>query len=176
MSSRYTLPFRLIHWAMAAIVLTMLVFGQKFAGEMPRDERIFSLMGHSSLGILVVALLIPRLVLRLTGRAGRPDHAIAAWQRTTSRLVQLALYALLIALPLTGFLTARTHDLPVTPFGLSSISTPDPATFEAIRFWHMLGTKLLIALLALHIGAALLHRFVLRDNVMRTMSLFGRKS
>ncbi|WP_424942811.1 cytochrome b [Aliiroseovarius crassostreae] len=176
MTHRYTLPFRLIHWAMALIVLTMLAFGQKFAGEMPRDERVFSLMGHSSLGVMLVGLLVLRVGLRATGRAGRPDHDIAPWQKTASRAVQLGLYALLILLPITGILTARAHDLPVTPFGLFSISTPDPATFEAIRFWHMLGTKLMMALLVLHIGAALMHRVLLRDGVMRSMSLFRPKS
>lgn len=176
MSYRYTLPFRLIHWGMALLVLTMLVFGQKFAGEMPEAERVFSLMGHSSLGALLIGLLLVRLIMRSTGRSGRPDHNITAWQKVASRAVQLGLYALLILLPLTGILTARAHALPVTPFGLFSISTPDPARYEAIRFWHMLGTKLMMALLVLHIGAALMHRLVLRDGVMQSMSLFRAKS
>lgn len=77
MPRRYALPFRLIHWVMALIVLTMLGFGQKFAGEMPETERVFSLMGHSSLGAILIALLIMRLFLRLRGMAERPDHDIA---------------------------------------------------------------------------------------------------
>ncbi|MDA5094303.1 cytochrome b/b6 domain-containing protein [Aliiroseovarius sp. KMU-50] len=176
MTQRYALLFRLIHWAMALIVLTMLAFGQKFAGEMPVAERQFSLMGHSSLGVLLVGLLSLRLIMRLTGMAKRPEHSIAPWQKLASRTVQTGLYALMVLLPITGFLTARVHELPVTPFGLFSISTSDPATFEAIRDWHMLGTKLLMVLLVLHIGAALMHRFVLRDGVMGSMSLFRPKS
>lgn len=89
--------------------------------------------------------------------------------------MQIGLYALLILLPITGILAARAHDLPVRPFGLFSISTPAPASFEAMRFWHMLGTKLMMGLLVLHIGAALMHHFLLRDGVMRSMSLFRAK-
>ncbi len=175
MSDRYTLIFRLIHWITAGIILVMLIAGQRFGTELPDAERAFSLMGHSSLGVLVVAFLLVRLTMRLSGMAGRPTHDIASWQSFASRAVQAGIYLLMIYLPITGFLTARAHSLPVKPFGMVSISSTNQAAFEAIRPWHEIGTKALIFLLALHIGAALMHRFVYRDGVMRSMSLFRQR-
>lgn len=172
---RFSLPFRLIHWLMAFILLVMLGFGQRFGTDLPDAERIFSLTGHSSLGVMVVMLLILRVLLRVSGRARRPDHGLRGVQALLSQLVQGGLYLLMIYLPVTGALTARAHKLPVQPFGLSSISTPDPAQFEMMRFWHELGTKAFIVLLILHIGAAFLHRYLWRDGVMNSMSLLKQK-
>ncbi|MCI2398756.1 cytochrome b/b6 domain-containing protein [Aliiroseovarius subalbicans] len=175
MTSRYTLGFRWVHWIMALVILTMLAFGQKFAGEMTVADRTFSLGAHASLGVLVVMFLLTRIVLRLTGRSGRPNHAIAPWQSLASKTVQAGIYLCLIFVPVTGILTARAHELPVQPFGMASISTSDPAFYDMIRPLHDYGTKALMLLLALHIGAALMHRFVLRDGVMASMSLLRQK-
>ena len=171
-TNRYSLPFRLIHWIMAAIILMMLIAGQGFRGNIPDEQRIFSLTGHSSLGAIILCLLALRFLLRLTGLSGRPQQDIAAWQGFASRVVQAGIYLMMIYLPVTGILAARAHSLPVQPFGLASISTPDPARYEMIRPLHEYGTKVLMVLLILHIGAGLMHRFVLKDRVMATMSLF----
>lgn len=160
---------------MAVIVLMMLIAGQRFAGELADEDRIFSLTGHSSLGVLIVIFLVLRLTLRFTGKANRPVHNIAPWQDAASKVVQLGIYLLLFYLPITGFLTARAHSLPVRPFGLPSISTPDPSVYETIRPFHEYGTKALAILLLLHIAAALYHRFGLRDKVMGSMSLLRQK-
>ncbi len=173
--TRFSLPYRWIHWIMALIIAVMLIFGQRFGGELPDADRIFSLKGHASLGAIVVVLLIVRLFLRLTGRSGRPQHDINPLQDMASKVVQLGIYILLVYLPVTGFLTARVHALPVQPFGAASISLSDPARFEMLRPWHEYGTKALILLLVLHIGAALLHRFVQKDGVMAAMSLLRQK-
>ena len=175
MTDRFSLPFRLIHWAMALIVIVMLLAGQRFGTELPDAERIFSLTGHSSLGVIIVALLIVRVIMRLSGRAQRPQHNLAAWQSFVSKTLQAGIYLLLVYVPVTGFMTAKVHSLPVQPFGLGSISVADTAAFAAIRPWHEFGTKALFLLLLLHIGAALMHRFVYRDRVMASMSLFGKR-
>lgn len=176
MQNRYAFIFRLVHWTMALIILMMLIAGQRFGTELSDADRTFSLTGHSSLGLLVVMFLLVRIAMRLTGAAGRPTHDIAAWQSLASRAVQAGIYGLMIYLPVTGVLTARAHSLPVQPFGVVSISTPDLAAYEVLRPWHEFGTKALILLLLLHIGAALMHRFVFRDKVMGSMSLFRQRS
>jgi len=174
-TQRYSLPFRLLHWLTALIILMMLIAGQQFAGEMAEADRIFSLTGHSSLGAMIVGLLILRVALRLTGLSGRPVQDIAPWQNFASKVVQAGIYLLMIYLPVTGLLVARNHPLPVQPFGGASISTPNLTSYEALRPLHEYGTKALMLLLVLHIGAALMHRLILRDRVMASMSLLRQR-
>jgi cytochrome b561 len=170
----FSRPYRWIHWIMALLIVAMLVFGQRFATEMTDADRTFSLAGHSSLGVLVVLLLAIRIAMRVTGAAKRPAHPLPPLMATASKAVQYGLYALMIYLPVTGILAARVHTLPVTPFGAFNVANPNEAAFAALRPWHEFGTKALMLLLALHIGAALYHAFVRKDRVMRAMNPFAR--
>ncbi len=166
-------PFKWMHWLTALLVGLMLIAGQRFGGEMAESDRAFSLLAHSTLGVLVVALVLVRLACRFSGMARSPASALSPAQKTISRLVQGALYVLLLALPVTGFLTARAHELPVKVFGLVNISGGGADSFERLRQVHETLTWLLIALLVLHIAAGLIHA-VKRDGVMNGMNPFKK--
>lgn len=173
-SKRYPRPFRWVHWITALIVGLMLIAGQRFGGEMSDADRIFSLTGHSSLGAIIVVLVLFRLACRFSGFATPPDLGLPRAQEMAARLVQWGIYGLLIWLPVTGILTARSHELPVKPFGAFDISTHNAASFDSLRMLHEWGTWALMALLALHIGAALMHAMK-RDGVMGAMNPFAKR-
>lgn len=166
-------PFKWMHWITAVLVLVMLVAGQRFQGQMSDADRSFSLMVHASLGVLVALLVAARLACRFSGLARPPRNRLPAAQERAARLVQWSIYALLIFLPFTGFLTARADLLPVKLFGLINISTGNPAAFKALRQVHEAGTWLLIALLVVHIGGALVHA-ARRDGVLGGMNPFKK--
>ena len=166
-------PFKWMHWITAALILLMLIAGQRFGGEMSDADRSFSLMLHSSLGLLVILLVASRLACRFSGMARPPAHPLSANQARIARLVQGALYTLLVALPITGILTARAHELPVRMLGLFDISTGNTARFDQLRQVHQALTWAIIALLVLHIGAGLLHALK-RDGVMHGMNPFKK--
>lgn len=173
-SQRYPRPFRWVHWITALIIGLMLIAGQGFEGEMTDADRVFSLTGHSSLGVIVIVLVLFRLACRFSGFATPPDHNLPPLQERVARLVQWGIYALLVWLPVTGILTARAHKLPVRPFGAFDISTHNTTSFDFWRQLHEWGTWALIALLTLHIGAGLLHA-VKRDGVLGAMNPFAKK-
>lgn len=167
--SEFATRFKIIHWVMAVLILTMLIAGQNFGGPMPEDERRFSLAMHATLGVFVILLLIRRLRYVLSGRAQRPEHDLPGWQKSVSRLVQYGIYAMLVFVPVTGILTAVHSKVAVKVFGLFNIAQGDASRFDVIRPFHETGTKILAVLLVLHVGAALYHGLIRRDGVFRSM-------
>ncbi len=117
---------------------------------------------HKTLGLLVPPLVLWRLVLR--ARRGRPalDPAVPAWQRRAAAAGHAALYALLIAVPVLGYLSASTApgQIETVMFLLVPIPhvlEPDEALYERIRAVHQLAAWALVLLAAGHAAAAVAH-------------------
>ena len=167
--------YKWLHWSMAILVMLMLFAAVGFAPGMPQSEHMEMLTGHSSIGTLVSILLIMRVAKRFVKRDPQPMQNIAHWQKLASKVVQLGLYFSLVFVPVTGYLTARFHELPVMVFGAFNLNQAgsqgfNQETFEMIRLAHELGTKMIMILLVLHIGGALYHRFVKKDDVLASMT------
>lgn len=178
-------PARLLHWAMAALILFMLGLGVYMTEVVTDLYAQFDLyQTHKSWGFVVFALAVVRVVWRMASPAAPADPAgTPAWERAAARGAHAALYALMFAMPLSGWLTASASELQDLygirnmVFGLFEL--PDPfvpgsealeATFSAVHAWS---AAALAGLLTLHAGAALRHHFVLRDGVLKRMG-FGR--
>lgn len=171
---------RALHWAIAAIIVFMLAVGFYMAEIVTDVYEQFALVQiHKSWGFTAFALALIRVLWRLANPAPpMPDH-MPSWERTAAHLGHLALYVLMFAMPLSGWLMASASELQELygirnmVFGLFEL--PDPFQpgdkgledlFGAIHFWCALA---LTAVLAVHAGAALKHHFVDRDNVLRRM-------
>lgn len=174
-SQQYHRGFRWLHWVMAVLVITMLLAGQRFEMGLPEDEHLMSLAAHSSLGAVFILLLCIRLFMRITGKASRPRLTVTSIHKHAASIVQAMLYLLMVYVPATGILAARFSELPVKVFGLFNIASGDPVVFEQVRRFHEVGVWLLFIFLGLHIAAALMHRYVYRDEVFLTMRLGKRR-
>lgn len=173
---------RLLHWVMAGLILFMLGLGLYMTHFEPDLLRQFSLIQlHKSWGFVVFCLALVRLGWRLNGRSPAEPAGLASWQRAAARGTHAALYVVMLALPLSGWITASaspTQDLlgiRNMVFGLFAM--PDPwvpgkAGIEtAAGEIHTAAAILLAALLVLHVGAVLWHRFALRDDVLLRMTI-----
>jgi cytochrome b561 len=176
---RYDLAYRLLHWTMAILIILMLMAVFGFASLSNDEERLQMLMGHSSLGFIVSLFIIARLVKRFIINSPRPEHDLAPLQQLLSTAVQYGLYVLMVWVPVTGYLSARFHELPVMAFGSFNLSQASQGgdlggysleLFESIRLCHELGTKALMLLLVLHIAGAMFHKLVKKDQVMASMT------
>ena len=161
----------ILHWLTvvcmvlaAALILTR----DQVAG---RSLRMWLLEGHRHAGLAVLALFFARLVYRV--RLGRlpSDHDASALARALAALVHLALYAMLFVQPLLGWALSSAQGKPVHLFGatLPALVGADEDRADALQLYHQAGAWLLLALICLHVAAALWHHFVLRDGVLRAM-------
>jgi len=169
----YSLPLRVFHWLMAAVILSAIVvvlLREEGPGEHPFNATLMML--HKSLGLTAFALIFLRLAARLS--SGTPPY-----QPALSRPIKIAsssahglLYLLMIGLPIGGYAATMLTGHDVVWFGLLPVPNLLPlnkALGHLAGQAHELGGYLLIALLATHISAALWHRLVKRDNVLQRM-------
>jgi len=170
---------KLLHWAVALIISLMLFFGQGFENITSDDEMAFSLTGHSTLGLTVIGLIILRILWRLGHPAPSLPESVSSLQAGASKISHFLLYAMMIYVPITGLYTAAAHDMSVMPYGAFDLrdvlAFMGDDGFSERRSLHEIGTWLLIALLAVHVGAAFLHQFVQKDGVLRRMWFGGPK-
>lgn len=189
---RYHAVAMALHWITALAILAMIPMGLWMSAAISDSEqqalayRIFQL--HKSVGFTILLLTVLRIAWRLTHRAPAYPLSMAPWERFAASLAQGAFYAVLLAIPLTGWLYvsagwAVTTDKPLAVatsfFGLFEIPHLGFAAHaaEGARRQMAFGAMgahewlvwLTVVLLALHIGAALKHHFINRDAVLSHM-------
>lgn len=161
---------RLLHWLVVALVVAQFAIGW----IMPDIERGTLPAGliawHLSVGAALIAAVAARIIWRLTHRA--PGSTLSPRLTAVSRTTHFLLYASLVAVPLLGWANASSRGWSVRLLGAIDL----PALAPAGSPWgHAMGdihgalTWVLLALIVMHVGAALFHRFVLKDNVMQRM-------
>lgn len=161
----------LLHW------LTVLCLCFAAGLILLRDEvaqrtlRQWLLEGHRHFGLLVLTLFFVRVIVRI--RTGKLPNASSTSRiiRALATLTHVALYALLLTLPLLGWALSNAQDRPVHFFGatLPALVHADEDLADTLQVWHVDAAWILLGLVLLHISAALWHHFVLRDGVLRTM-------
>lgn len=162
--TRYPRPLVILHWLVALLVILALVAGKVILEPTPNSDpaKLTSLMGHMTIGGLIGALILIRLVVRL--RSGTPPAANAL-----APLVHWALYGLVILMVASGIAMSLGYGLPGIVFGGTGTL---PAQFEGTpRAVHGLVSGALILLVLLHIAAGLYHGVIKKDGIMARMSL-----
>lgn len=163
---------RSLHWLMALLILLQAVVGW-IGHEMERSPlKVDVLTAHKSLGITLLMLAVFRLLWRWTHPA--PPHPTDSppWQLWAARLTHVALYILMIALPFSGWLVASTSIVPWKLWWLipwPKIAAADTALHEIAKDLHEALVWWLVAVLAVHVAAALWHHFAKRDTVLLRM-------
>jgi cytochrome b561 len=167
-ADRYSRGAIWLHWVIAVLVLVNLFIG--IFHESLLDGVKSALPLHKAIGITVLALTLARIAWRLSHRPPPLPASITGWQRTAAHVSHAALYALLLLLPLTGWMLvsgAKTLH-PFTWFGLFTVPFL-PVSREVGGLAHeshgLLGWLMLV-LVVIHIAAALRHHFMLRDSVL----------
>jgi len=162
-----------LHWLTVVLILALAVVGLVMT-ELPRTPKYFWVYTlHKSLGISVFALLPLRLGWRLWAGAPRPVAGTPFWQHAIASVTHWLLYALLLAVPLSGWIYDSASSLrPFRWFGLfemPKLSSPDEALAELAHSAHIGLFWIMIALVAAHAGAAFWHHLFQRDETLRRM-------
>jgi len=168
---RYGFVAQTLHWLIVGLLIVQVALG-KIADELPVGlDKLALLARHKSVGITILGLAVIRLAWRLYDRPP-PPPPMPRWQLFASRLNHWALYALLFAMPLTGWMMSSASNYPVSWFGLVQLPdlvAPDRSLKEQFEEIHELLAKVLIALALLHVAAALKHQFIDRDGLLFRM-------
>ncbi len=178
-SSRYTAVAIALHWAMAALLLFMIWLGW----NMEENEARFQL--HKSIGITILFLALARLAWRFVNPPPALPEGVPKPEKTASHAVHIAFYALMIGIPLGGWLMVSVSPFQVSTVLYGIVSWPHlPFTesligedlYNFVEFFHSKGAWVIIGLLALHIAGALKHEFGADDGVLKRMlpGLFGK--
>lgn len=172
-TDRWGATSQLLHWTIAVLILSIGAVGLVM-GELPRSPKWFWVYTlHKSLGLTVLALVLVRIGWRLYAGAPPPVAGTPRWQVRLASLTHGAIYVLILAMPLSGWLYDSASGLrPFRWFGLAEVpklSPPHEALADAMHETHELLFWVLIALVIGHAGAALYHHFVRRDATLARM-------
>jgi cytochrome b561 len=179
--ARYDAVAMLIHWVTAALMIFMIFLGEELM-EMGEDADDFgqALGGtfgpslHVSIGVTILALTLLRILWRLTHPAPAHPASMKAHERAAAGAVHGLFYLLLLGLPLSGWLAfgAFVSEEPamaaVRVYGAFPLPA-SPGWGESAEDIHEIGSKIAMALTALHVLAALKHQFIDRDGTLGRM-------
>jgi cytochrome b561 len=168
---QYGTTAKTFHWLIVTLLVVQYPIGWLMPdihrGDTPGSAMTF----HVSFGIVILLLIVLRLAWRLTHPVA-PEGSLPAWQRLTSEFVHRALYALVLATTLTGWLFASFRGWSLSFFyitPLPMLASANPTANKFIDGWHQAAEWTLLAFVGLHAAAALAHIFVYRDRIMQRM-------
>ena len=174
---RYGIVAQTLHWAIVVLLIVQVTLGM-IADELPLGlEKLALLARHKSFGITILGLAVIRLAWRWIDRPP-PPRPMPRWQQLAANLNHWALYALLFAMPLSGWIMSSASNYPVSWFGLAQLPDlvlPDRSLKEQLEEVHELLATILISLALLHVAAALKHQFFDRDGLLFRMLPWRRK-
>ena len=158
----------ILHWLIAVIVLTMIGLGL-YMVELPRQSelppgeesvRAFYFLLHKSLGITVAGLILIRIIWRLTHKVPPLPDTVNKWQQKAAGAIHGLLYTIMIAMPLSGYLQSMysSYDTKLWGLVLPRIVESDKQMRGVFSEVHELLAFIFIALISIHIAAAIKHR------------------
>lgn len=167
-----------LHWLMVLLIAVIYACAE-LQDSAPEGSALADALEswHFALGFAVLALVVLRLLGRLASRVPPIEPAPPRWQAWLARLTHLGLYALMIGMPLTGWLTLSAEGSPIVLFGLQL--PPLVGEGEDFAEWteelHEAGGTIGYLLIAVHAAAALFHHYVVRDDTLLRMLPLLRK-
>jgi cytochrome b561 len=177
-AQHYDLPSRAFHWVTAIAVAIAFILGPDGFGRLMRQgidpATRNDIVWHESLGILVLVLTLLRL-LWVAFRPPVPQISMNHWMQTMAKIMHLALWALLLGLPITAFLALGSEGHPLTLLGgfrVDQMPLIADSAIAKLADWgdvHGFLGDAILWLAGLHAAAAVFHHVVLRDGVLATM-------
>lgn len=194
-TNRYTKTAIVLHWLIAIAIFGMFALGW-YMSEIPKEApkqmafdvfdwgiytwqlaeaaspRSFYFNLHKSIGVTILALIAFRMFWRITHKPPALLSSYKAWERKLATGTHHFLYLLMFALPISGFIMAINSKYGLKWFGLDFVGGLDnEGVRDAFKEVHEIVGVVMLVLLILHIGGALKHKYLDKDDTMQRMSL-----
>ncbi|MBW8822638.1 MAG: cytochrome b [Xanthomonadales bacterium] len=161
-----------LHWLIVVLIIVMGYLGLTMVDLPISPHKIATYALHKSIGLTLLALVALRLLWRLHAGAPAEIAATPRWQRIAATLTHWALYALLLAMPISGWIVNSAAGFPLQWFGmfnLPAIVGRNHGLHEQMAEVHEFLFWTLVSLATLHALAAIYHHFIQRDATLARM-------
>lgn len=194
-TTRYTRTAVILHWVIAIGIFAMFALGW-FMTELPKEApkqmaydlfdlglytwrlaeeaspRTFYFNLHKSIGVTLLALIVIRILWRVTHRPPAMLSSYRAWERKLATGTHHLLYLFMIALPVSGVIMATYSKYGIKWFGIPFIKGLDNNEMrEVFEQIHEIFGLIILVMIILHITGALKHKFIDKDETLKRMSL-----
>ncbi len=160
---------KFFHWFMAIAIICLLAGGFLF----DRESFPFLFKAHKTIGFLILTLAIARLLWRFGNIVPSYDNKFPKIMTLAAHSAHYILYALMIMMPLSAFISSNANQYPVSFLFLfdmpSFFSHKDVELAKSMMQIHKFLALVLIFFISVHILAALYHHFIKKDNVLTRM-------
>lgn len=175
----------ILHWLIALAIILQLCGGIWMVGAIknPDTQKIaYNIYQyHKAIGLSILVLSLFRLFWRLTHKVPDLPQNMQNWEKTAAHFAHISLYFLMILIPLLGWATVSTspYGFPTMFFNLFEwphLTFLDNTNNKLYGLGHKYMSYLIILLLLAHIGAALKHQFITKDNLIKRMVPYTSRS
>ena len=174
---RYTSPAIALHWLVALLIFAAFPLGV-YMHDLPLSPTKLQLYSyHKWLGVSVLMLVVLRVIWRATHTPPALPQGTPQWEITVSRITHLALYGLMLAVPLSGWLMSSAKGFQTVWFGvlpLPDLVGKDKELGKLLTEVHEALNVVLLLLVGLHLAAVIKHRFIDRNTILQRMLPGGR--
>lgn len=175
--TQFALLSRILHWLMAAMLLSMLFIGVSMVASLADYHKLILI--HRPLGIMILILAVIRLANRMFTTLPPFPPTMSLRERMVATASERLLYTLMFALPLVGWSMLSAGHYPIVMFGslhLPPILPANPALYAVLRKTHTILAFLLFATFLAHLSAVLFHTLIVRDRLLNRMAVWPVRS
>jgi cytochrome b561 len=168
---QFTALMRLLHWTMAAMVLTMLCIGVAMVASLANYHALLSI--HRPLGIAILILVVVRFVNRLFSRLPPFPATMSGAERRAATASEFTMYGLMFVLPLVGWGMLSAANYPIVLYGslhLPFILPHSAMLYAVLRKAHTILAYFFFLMFVAHFGAILFHTLIVRDGMLKRMA------
>lgn len=168
-SEKYGSVSKFFHWLIFIFFIIQIIVALSM-GNVPKSVQSYFYTFHKSLGLLILLAAFLFIVWNLSNLKPQWPGTMPKWERISARTIHLALYTLILLMPISGWLMSTAAGHPPNFFWLVQIPMPgivkNKALAQIVSNIHSLLAWILCTLVGIHILAALKHHFITKDNIL----------
>ena len=175
-SSQYSKVAIGLHWLIAVLIIGQLAGGKFMMSMNPSAQQYELFQLHKSFGVIILVLSVARLVWRLTHKAPALPTDMKPFEKLAAKFTHVGFYGLIIGIPISGWLMVSASTTRITTRIFKMVIWPDvPGIPRSEGFENLMKDAheymgfAIILLLLLHVGAAIKHHFIDKDNILSRM-------